>query len=183
MAAFPSFDQQRFGRDRGSTSLAVILTVAVASALTGAVVAFVVQRYLQRHQYIEILPSPAPTPGIAEPQAAADTAREATVAPDLAESAPASSSDEAAGTSPLAAVSASLSAKRTAELGSIVEADEDVVAGDGSLDCPAGFPIKGNGRSGIYHWPEALAYDQTNPTLCFRTAEAAERAGFRPAKR
>jgi hypothetical protein len=62
-------------------------------------------------------------------------------------------------------------------------ADGDVVAGDGSDACPVGFPIKANGRSGIYHWPGALAYTQTHPTLCFRTAESADRAGFRPAKR
>jgi hypothetical protein len=87
------------------------------------------------------------------------------------------------GASPLEAVSAPLSAVRTAELGRLVETDDDVVAGDGSSACPAGFPIKGNGRSGIYHAPGALAYDQTRPTLCFRTTEAAERGGFRPAMR
>ncbi len=182
MAAFPSFDQRRVQRARGGISLAVVLTLAVASALTGAVVAFVVQRYLQRHQYIEILPSPAPTPHLEEPRAAADTARAATVAPDLAEK-PSGLSGDDAGASPLAAVSAALSAKRTAELGHLVETDDDVVAGDGSVACPVEFPIKGNGRSGIYHWPGALAYDQTHPTLCFRTTEAADRAGFRPAMR
>jgi hypothetical protein len=177
MAAFPSFDQRRPERDRGISTIA-LLTLVVASALTGAVVAFVVQRYLQRHQYIDILPSPAPTPRLDEPQAAEDTARDATVAPDLAESTVAPSAD---GASPLEAVSAGLSATRTAELGHLVETD--VVAGDGSSACPVGFPIKGNGRSGIYHSPGALAYDQTRPTLCFRTTEAADRAGFRPAMR
>ena len=58
----------------------------------------------------------------------------------------------------------------------------DSVAGDGSALCPAGFPIKGNGRSGIYHLPGAFAYDRTIPSICFRTPDAAERAGFRAAR-
>ncbi len=80
-------------------------------------------------------------------------------------------------------VATKLSASRTAELEQIVAADVDVVAGDGTLDCPAEFPIKGNGRSGIYHWPGAHNYQQTHPTLCFRTTDAADNAGFRPATR
>ncbi|MDQ4045305.1 MAG: hypothetical protein M3173_07645 [Chloroflexota bacterium] len=85
--------------------------------------------------------------------------------------------------SPLGDVTAGLSMKRAAELGQMAETDDDVVMGDGSLDCPDEFPVKGNGRSGIYHWPGASAYHQTTPTLCFRSPEAAERAGFRAAKR
>ncbi len=63
-----------------------------------------------------------------------------------------------------------------AESGSI---PADSVAADGSPTCPAEFPIKGNGRSGIYHLPGAFAYDRTVPSICFRSIEAAERAGFR----
>jgi hypothetical protein len=58
----------------------------------------------------------------------------------------------------------------------------DSVVADGSTSCPAEFPIKGNGRSGIYHLPRAFTYDRTVPSICFRTVEAAERAGFRAAR-
>lgn len=181
MAAFLSDDRRRLERARDGISLAALLTVVVVSALTGAVVALVTQRVLRRTQYIEVLPQPAPSPHPGEPQA---TASEASVAPDLAErSQPRAPANTKTGESPLAAVTANLSAKRAAELGDLAESDDDVVMGDGSVDCPEEFPIKGNGRSGIYHWPEAQAYTQTHPTLCFRTVEAAERAGFRAAKR
>jgi hypothetical protein len=149
---------------RGGVSFATLLVLTVASALTGAVAALVVQRALQRGQVIEVLARPAPARSL-EPPAAASAPPETATKP-----------------SPLAAVGASLSAKRVAELERLL-AEDDVIAGDGSNACPAEFPIKANGRSGIYHWPEALAYPQTHPTLCFRDAESADRAGFRPAKR
>lgn len=57
----------------------------------------------------------------------------------------------------------------------------DSVPADGTPVCPVEYPIKGNGRSGIYHPPGAFAYERTVPSICFRTAEAAERAGFRAA--
>lgn len=159
---------------RGSdVSFAVLLALSVASALTGAIVALVVQRLVQRHQYIEVLPQPDPTLPLAAP-AAVDTAQGASVAPDLA----ARRSEE----SPLGAVSSNLTAARLAELERLL-AEDDVIAGDGTDTCPVAFPIKANGRSGIYHWPGAIAYAHTRPTLCFKSREAAERAGFRPAKR
>lgn len=64
----------------------------------------------------------------------------------------------------------------------MVTEDEDAVPGDGTTECPEGFPIKGNGRSRLYHMPEGFAYPRTKPELCFRTPEAAEKAGFRRAK-
>lgn len=64
----------------------------------------------------------------------------------------------------------------------IVAEDQDAVRGDGTTQCPEGFPIKGNGRSRLYHMPEGSAYARTKPEVCFRTPEAAERAGFRRAK-
>lgn len=64
----------------------------------------------------------------------------------------------------------------------MVTEDEDAVPGDGTTECPAGFPIKGNGRSRLYHMPEGFAYPRTKPEVCFRTPEAAEKAGFRRAK-
>ncbi len=47
---------------------------------------------------------------------------------------------------------------------------------DGSA--PAGFDIKGNRDSMKYHEPDGQWYDQTIPEVWFRTAEAAEAAGF-----
>ena len=162
MPAFSLSDRDRLAR-RGGLPLATLLVLTVASALTGAVAALVVQRFLQRQQIIDVLPPPAPVRSL-EPPRSAPPAATAPVA------------------SPLGAVGGSLSAKRVAELEQLL-AEDDVVAGDGSDTCPPEFPIKANGRSGIYHWPGALAYAQTRPTLCFRSAESADRAGFRPAKR
>lgn len=52
------------------------------------------------------------------------------------------------------------------------------VRGDGSTACPAGYPVKGNADSGLYHTPESSAYYQTIPEFCFTSASAAEAAGF-----
>jgi len=57
----------------------------------------------------------------------------------------------------------------------------DAIPGDGTAECPEAFPIKGNGRSGLYHMPEGFAYPRTKADVCFRTPEAAELAGFRRA--
>ena len=56
------------------------------------------------------------------------------------------------------------------------------VAGSGTEECPADYPIKGNAQSGIYHVPGGGSYHQTIPEFCFATADAAEEAGFRAAK-
>jgi hypothetical protein len=56
------------------------------------------------------------------------------------------------------------------------------VPGDGTHDCPAGYPIKGNMPSNRYHEPGQLSYDRTIPEVCFQSAEAAESAGFSPAR-
>jgi hypothetical protein len=50
---------------------------------------------------------------------------------------------------------------------------------DGSTDCRAGYPVKGNSDSGLYHTPESPVYGQTIPEFCFTSASAAEAAGFR----
>jgi hypothetical protein len=59
---------------------------------------------------------------------------------------------------------------------------EDSIPGDGSLDCPANFPVKGNATSKIYHLPDTSYYTVTRASVCFRSPEAAERAGFRASK-
>jgi hypothetical protein len=52
------------------------------------------------------------------------------------------------------------------------------VRGDGTTACPAGYPVKGNADSGLYHTPESSSYGQTIPEFCFTSASAAEAAGF-----
>jgi NAD(P) transhydrogenase subunit alpha len=59
---------------------------------------------------------------------------------------------------------------------------EGAVAGNGSYNCPADFPIKGNASSRVYHKPESAAYGQTIPEFCFATPEAAEVAGYRASR-
>jgi hypothetical protein len=43
---------------------------------------------------------------------------------------------------------------------------------------PPGFPVKGNPNSGLYHTPESPYYGRTKAQVWFRTAKAAEAAGF-----
>ena len=50
-------------------------------------------------------------------------------------------------------------------------------------ECPDGFPVKVNERSGIFHVPGGLSYDRTRPTRCYATPEGAEADGFRRARR
>lgn len=49
-------------------------------------------------------------------------------------------------------------------------------------NCPAGYPVKGNASSMIYHMPGDRYYKATKPEECFRTASAAKAAGYRRAK-
>jgi hypothetical protein len=60
---------------------------------------------------------------------------------------------------------------------------QGAVAGDGSHDCPDGFPIKGNASSMIYHRPGQSSYERTIPEFCFASAADAEAAGYRPPRR
>ncbi len=153
----------------GRLSFAGLLTLTLLSATTGAIAALVAQRLMQRRQMIELLPSSAPIHHL-QGRAATPTTSQPSPTPQSSESS-------------LGAVADTLTSNRTAELEEPVAEDSDVVAGDGTMSCPADFPIKGNGRSGIYHWPGSHNYKQTHPTLCFRTTDAADRAGFRPANR
>jgi hypothetical protein len=64
-----------------------------------------------------------------------------------------------------------------------------LVSGDGyvhmsgdELNCPEGYPIKGNARSHIYHLPGGSSYQATIPEICFASEEAAEAMGYRPRK-
>jgi hypothetical protein len=48
--------------------------------------------------------------------------------------------------------------------------------------CPAGFPVKANANSGIFHVPGGRFYDRTVPERCYATPQSAEADGYRPAK-
>jgi hypothetical protein len=56
------------------------------------------------------------------------------------------------------------------------------VAGDGTMTCPPGFPVKGNAQSLIYHTTASRSYLATIAEFCFATPEAAQIAGYRAAK-
>ncbi|MGH2615478.1 MAG: hypothetical protein ACRDJC_09585, partial [Thermomicrobiales bacterium] len=58
----------------------------------------------------------------------------------------------------------------------------DAVRGTGGRDCPAGFPVKGNLPSRMFHLPGQLTYERTNPEVCFASEEAASAAGFRASR-
>jgi hypothetical protein len=49
-------------------------------------------------------------------------------------------------------------------------------------ECPAGYPIKVNADSGIYHVPGGRFYSRTAADRCYATAEDATADGYRPAK-
>lgn len=49
-------------------------------------------------------------------------------------------------------------------------------------ECPAGFPIKANDNSGIFHVPGGRFYDRTVPERCYADAADAEADGYRRAK-
>ena len=51
------------------------------------------------------------------------------------------------------------------------------VAGTGSWNCPAGYPIKGNASSMIYHVPGGGFYNRTNPEECFASGSTYRRHG------
>jgi len=59
---------------------------------------------------------------------------------------------------------------------------EGAVAGNGTSECPPGFPIKGNAQSMLYHDSSSRSYSRTIPEFCFATPEAAQAAGYRAAR-
>jgi hypothetical protein len=64
-----------------------------------------------------------------------------------------------------------------------LDASTGWVDGDGTRDCPEGYPIKGNANSRIYHLPGESSYDVTIPEICFATEDDAATAGYRPRRR
>jgi hypothetical protein len=59
---------------------------------------------------------------------------------------------------------------------------QGAVAGNGTTECPPGFPIKGNQHSMLYHEQSSRSYPRTIAEFCFATPEAAQAAGFRAAR-
>jgi hypothetical protein len=56
------------------------------------------------------------------------------------------------------------------------------VPGDGTHNCPASYPIKGNLPTMLYHVSGQPSYNRTIPEVCFQSVEAARAAGFYPAR-
>jgi hypothetical protein len=102
----------------------------------------------------------------------AEVTDEALAAPSAAEAQPTAAATPSA---PAAEASAAPAAPAT-------PLPAGAVAGDGTLHCPPGFPVKANAQSGIYHPLASPSYDVTVPELCFSTPEAAQAAGYRPPK-
>ncbi|HET8522332.1 MAG TPA: hypothetical protein VFL82_03805, partial [Thermomicrobiales bacterium] len=75
------------------------------------------------------------------------------------------------------------SSEHLAETGPVPTIAGGLVEGNGTHDCPDGFPIKGNASSRIYHLPGESTYEVTVPEVCFATEEDAAAAGYRPRKR
>ncbi|MEY2554685.1 MAG: hypothetical protein QOC57_2545 [Ilumatobacteraceae bacterium] len=51
-----------------------------------------------------------------------------------------------------------------------------------SGECPAGYPIKANDKSRIFHVPGGRFYDRTVAERCYATQDDAVADGYRPAK-
>jgi hypothetical protein len=64
----------------------------------------------------------------------------------------------------------------------LIAAKGDAVPGDGTRECPAGYPVKGMIPSLGYHEPGDPAYALTVAEVCFESAAAAEATGFTPAR-
>ncbi|RZT88357.1 large subunit ribosomal protein L17 [Pseudonocardia sediminis] len=86
-----------------------------------------------------------------------------------------------------AAVAAEEAADATSEAAEESGSTEDAPYGAGShapledkSEAPAGFPVKGNEDSKIYHVPESGHYARTIAEVWFATPGDAEAAGFRP---
>lgn len=63
-----------------------------------------------------------------------------------------------------------------------VQQSSGPVSGSGGV-CPAGYPVKANDNSGIYHVPGGEFYNATNARNCFATEAAAQAAGYRKSLR
>ena len=121
--------------------------------------------------------------GAASEAPAADAAAEAATEAPAAEAATEAPAAEAATEAPAAEpVTEPAEAPAEAAAAGTDVAEGEFGAGSAapleSGDAPAGFEIKGNKTSKKFHAPSSPWYDRTNAEVWFRTAEAAEAAGF-----
>ena len=94
-----------------------------------------------------------------------------------AEETPAAEATGAAAEAPAAEAAAEAAAEPAAEAAE-GEFGADSAAPLENGEAPEGFTIKGNKTSKKFHAPTSPWYDRTNAEVWFRTAEAAEKAGF-----
>ncbi|MCU4186540.1 hypothetical protein K6U06_19390 [Acidiferrimicrobium sp. IK] len=108
--------------------------------------------------------------------------------PASAPPSPPAPASPAAGSPPPVLAEAARAAEPTsdggAEPGAGGGAEPDYDGGADPVDgrCPDGYPVKAKQRSRIYHLPGMALYERTTPDRCYRSAEDAERSGFRRAK-
>jgi large subunit ribosomal protein L17 len=69
----------------------------------------------------------------------------------------------------------------TTDEAAAAELPEGAVAANEDGSAPEGYTVKGNADSGLYHEPDGQWYDQTVAEVWFKTAEDAEKAGFKKA--
>ena len=69
----------------------------------------------------------------------------------------------------------------TTDEAAAAELPEGAVAANEDGSAPEGYTVKGNADSGLYHEPDGQWYDQTVAEFWFKTAEDAEKAGFKKA--
>ncbi len=92
---------------------------------------------------------------------------------------PASAASEATGT-----VSSETGASARGDDESAADIPAGAVRGDGGTEPPAGYPVKGNASSMIYHLPSFPSYKSTKAEFYFASEEDAINAGYRaPGKR
>ena len=60
----------------------------------------------------------------------------------------------------------------------VVDLPKGAVAALEDGSAPEGYTVKGNADSGLYHEPDGQWYEQTVAEVWFKTAKAAEKAGF-----
>ncbi len=69
----------------------------------------------------------------------------------------------------------------TTDEAAAAELPEGAVAANEDGSAPEGYTVKGNADSGLYHEPDGQWYDQTVAEFWFKSAEDAEKAGFKKA--
>jgi small subunit ribosomal protein S2 len=126
----------------------------------------------------EDTPAAEATGASTEAKAADAAAEAATEAPASTETTEAPASTET--TEAPASTETTEAPEAAAETTEVAEGEfgPDSAAPLESGEAPAGFEIKGNKTSKKFHAPSSPWYDRTNAEVWFRTAEAAEAAGF-----